>query len=196
MAVLTGNHIDRQIQVRVVHHQRLTRQRPTPIAPQLLQSMLGGGQVVTVEDPDLVARQYRRRYPLHHRGHCRRSAPRRVSQRYRWQRPRRRRDGRLNGPCQVGWPPRRWPRARRRVHRPLGSRRVTPRRHCRQHRQRWRPRQGHLYRRHDRLSFPRGIPHPFCRHRRLYPLEFVVDRLDAHRNRLLHRLIGSPYRLA
>ena len=59
MAVFAEDHVGGQHQPRVEHDQGLPRQGPGADRPQFLEPVLGPGQVVAVEDLDVIARQQR-----------------------------------------------------------------------------------------------------------------------------------------
>jgi hypothetical protein len=81
MTVFTQDHVGSQHPLGVEHDQRMTGQGPGADGPQLLDSVLGAGEMVAVEDPDTIAGQpslpgavHRvddRREPIGHRVHQR-----------------------------------------------------------------------------------------------------------------------------
>jgi hypothetical protein len=60
VGILARHDVRHQPAVGVVHHQRVARQRRTPVAPQGRQALLAGRQMIAVEHPQLPSRQARR----------------------------------------------------------------------------------------------------------------------------------------
>jgi hypothetical protein len=62
MTILTRDNVRHQIELGIVHHQRLTRQRCGRLSTQHLQAPLGGSQMMAIDNLHTVSRDWRSQF--------------------------------------------------------------------------------------------------------------------------------------